>query len=91
MGVETFDQQLARRKEEAKKNGDFFDMCDSDSELIIQPKVKDEKFACKATSTAKTHDAEVIDLCDSDDDDYDKKPAAKPGTKYSGVKEETEL
>mmetsp|Transcript_14818 Transcript_14818/g.32186 ORF Transcript_14818/g.32186 Transcript_14818/m.32186 type:complete len:794 (-) Transcript_14818:1105-3486(-) len=49
MGVETFDQTLARKKEEAKKNGDMFDLCDSDAELSIQPKngvkVKGEKKA----------------------------------------------
>lgn len=70
-------------------------MCDSDSELNIEPKkgvyVKNEKFTRGATSAAKTQEAEVIDLCDSDDDEYDKKPAAKPSIQYSAVKEESEI
>ena len=97
MGVESFEDMLKRKKEEAIKNGDMFDLCDSDAELDIKPKakVKGEK---KSGSSSRTYSAsasagtDIIDLCDSDedDDDYDKKPAAKP-TYSRGVKEEAPI
>lgn len=100
MGVETFDQTLARRKEEAKKNGDLFDLCDSDAEISIKPKhgikVKSEKKMTK-TNCAKSSspsNLEVIDLCDSDDDDECTKPAAsKPSSNRpdTAIKEEAFL
>lgn len=97
MGVETFEQQLQRRKEEAIKNGDCFDLCDSDAELNIQPKkgvkVKAEKKASASSATQANASCEVIDLCDSDDDDSDfwKKPPASSRSASVGVKEEAEL
>ena len=97
MGVESFEDMLKRKKEEAIKNGDMFDLCDSDAELDIKPKakvkVKGERKTAGGSSTnhsaSASADTDVIDLCDSDedDDDYGKKPAAKP-TYSRGVKEE---
>ena len=82
MEVESFEQTMARKKKEAIENGDMFDLCDSDTELDIQPKikVKGEKKSSSyaAAATGGSQDSDVIDLCDSDDEDYGKKPAAKP-------------
>ena len=83
MEVESFEQTMARKKKEAIARGDMFDLCDSDTELDIQPKikVKGEKKSSSyaAAATGGSQDSDVIDLCDSDedDDDYGKKPAAK--------------
>ena len=99
MGVETFEQTLARKKEEAKKNGDMFDLCDSDAEMSIQPKngvkVKGEKKAkaSSAKSPAQS-DMDVIDLCDSDNDDGWMKPTAsrpKSSRPTTSVKDEAFL
>ena len=82
MGVETFEQTLARKKEECIKRGDMFNLCDSDNELDIQQKVKvkgEKMGTSKKPSSSSAADDDVINLCDSDsDDDDDKKPAAKP-------------
>lgn len=84
MEVESFEQTMARKKKEAIARGDMFDLCDSDTELDIQPKikVKGEKKSSSYAAAANggSQDSDVIDLCDSDedDDDYGKKPAAKP-------------
>ena len=83
MEVESFEQTMARKKKEAIDRGDMFDLCDSDTELDIQPKIKvkgekkSSSYAAAATGGG-SQDSDVIDLCDSDDDDYGKKPAAKP-------------
>lgn len=96
MGVETFDEALKRRKDEAVKNGDMFDLCDSDTELSIKPKngfkVKAEKKAAtRAGKSFASSNMDVIDLCDSDNDEWTK-PAAKAANKPSGaVKEEAFL
>jgi hypothetical protein len=35
---DTWEQKMDKNLEEAKKSGDFFDLCDSDEELDVQPK-----------------------------------------------------
>ncbi|KAL7529808.1 hypothetical protein ACHAXR_004427, partial [Thalassiosira sp. AJA248-18] len=85
MGVETFEQTLARKKEEAKKNGDMFDLCDSDADISIKPKkgvkVKAEKrSAARSGKPSAPSGMDFIDLCDSDDDDEWTKPAASKPT-----------
>lgn len=81
MGVETFEQGLERRLEEAKKKGAIFDVSNSDDEDdTTMPqnnkiKVKSEK-RTKIISKIPSRDQDVIDLCDSDDDEEDAKPAA---------------
>ena len=99
MGVETLEQTLARKKEEAKKNGTLFDLCDSDAEISIKPekgaKVKAEKRAAGSKSSVVPSEMEVIDLCDSDesnesDDEWIQKPAFSR-RKSPAVKEEASL
>ncbi|GAX13628.1 hypothetical protein FisN_14Lh361 [Fistulifera solaris] len=75
MAVETFDQVLDRRLEEAKKKGEVIDLCDSDAEdlysaptapapSMLSVKVKNEGFsyACSTNLAANNDDKE-------DDDD----------------------
>lgn len=90
MGVESFEQTMARRKVEAEKNGDMFDLCDSDTEMNILPKngvkVKAEKKATTRPVESSAPSAmDIIDLCDSDDDE-DEWPA--PSKLARAVKEE---
>ena len=75
MGVETFDQTLSRRLDEAKKRGDAFDLCDSDAEVPVVS-VKAEKKARAASSSNGSPPAiEIIEiLSDSDDDDWEIPP-----------------
>jgi hypothetical protein len=72
MAVESLEQSLERKLEEAKMKGDAFDLCDSDAEIPVVPKtkVKSERVATSASqpSRAMQSTMEVIDLCDSDDD-----------------------
>lgn len=97
MGVESLEQTLARRKEEAIKRGDMFDLCDSDTELAIQPKkgvkVKAEKKRGSGAAKPSAPVDDVIDLCDSDSDDDDEptKPAASHPSRGRGIKEEAFL
>ena len=75
VGVESWEQQLSRRVAEAEKNGNLFDLCDSDTDVPTPQKVtvKSEKGASKAIHQPKVSAAGVIDLCDSDSDaDIDK-------------------
>jgi len=82
VGVESWEQTMARKKEEAKRNGNMFDLCDPDTEMNIQPekgvKVKAEKKAAAGSvKTSAPSKVDIIDLCDSDDDrDEWKMPAA---------------
>lgn len=39
LAVDTWEQQLVKKIDEAKRSGDFIDLCDSDEELDIQPKL----------------------------------------------------
>lgn len=82
LGVETFEQGLERRLEEAKKKGAVFDVSNSDDEddaTLSQSKhikVKSEKRSGEI-SASPSGDQDVINLCDSDDDEEDaKQPAA---------------
>merc|ERR1712032_1014037 len=95
MGVETLEQTLARKREEAEKNGDMLNLCDSDAEISIKPqsrvRVKAEKKA--GTGPAKSpvpSDVDVIDLCDSDND-VGTESEYSQGNSFSRVKEEAFL
>ena len=105
MAVESLERSLERKMEEAKKKGDAFDLCDSDTEINVKPKairVKSEKSAVDNTremSFATQSNTEVVDLCDSDDDDdwnmlnIDwKKPSTASGrTQLSSDKDNTRV
>lgn len=94
LGVETFEQSLERKMKEASRNGAMFNFADSDDEDSNDPKttstvrVKAEKAAGRASIMEKGGSQDdAIDLCDSDDEDDDRKLPAKP-TKGIAVKDE---
>lgn len=91
MGVETLDQSLERKLEEAKKKGDVFDLCDSDADVPVVPKQRiksdpDSAPASVARAPSGFTYAELIDLCDSDDD-----WEAPPASGLSPAKEDSLL
>ena len=93
IGVKTFEHTLTQKKAEAVKNGDMFDLCNSDAELSIQPKrgvkVKAERKGTLKSSSQPGID--VIDLCDSESGDEWTKPAAElvSSRPNMSIKEET--
>ena len=95
LGVESFEQTIARKMEQARKEGAVFDFCDSDDEdnNPVQPnnmvRVKTERKKGTYSRVVSGH-SDVIDLCDSDDEG-DKKLPASEATKTAStvaVKEE---
>jgi hypothetical protein len=84
IGVESVEQSLERKMEEAKKKGAIFDFCDSDREdedpvrtnrgiRMTSEKNQSAEVECFPIRTVGA--PKVIDLCDSDDEE-DKKPPA---------------
>lgn len=98
MGVETLDQSLERRLEEAKKNGNAFDLCDSDAEVPVVPnptRIKSDPdgpsipAAARLSTPLSPRMQEIIDLCDSDDDDdWQPPPPSGLGSARRPVKSE---
>jgi hypothetical protein len=73
MGVENFEQTLARKLEDAKKSGDAFDLCNSDEETDnrkppARVNVKPEPGTLGTLRAASIGNGVIIDLCDSEDD-----------------------
>ncbi|KAL3795128.1 hypothetical protein HJC23_007356 [Cyclotella cryptica] len=97
MGVESFEQSLERKMEEAEKKGAVYDFCDSDrdDELPVRfnplTRIKPER---NQSSGAKAHPvmtvgaSTVIDLCESDDEDDRKPPADSTRAARGNVKVE---
>ena len=85
MGVTTFDQQLARRKESAEKNGDMLNLCnDSDTEDTKSSavKVKTEQIESKNKKKRKQSILEMmnpdyVDKSDGKDVDSEKENNSK--------------
>jgi hypothetical protein len=82
LGVESFEQTIARKMEQARKEGAVFDFCDSDDEdnNPVQPnnmvRVKTERKKGTYSRVVSGH-SDVIDLCDSDDEGDKKLPASE--------------
>jgi hypothetical protein len=87
MGVETFEQSLERKMKEAKQKGAVFDFCNSDNEdehdafgtKTVKVKAEKTTGSFGRAQPAAGGNNDIIDLCDSDDDEeMNRKPAAKP-------------
>lgn len=90
LGVETFEQSLERKMKEAKTKGAMFDLSSDSYEEnipnVYTVRVKAEKIAHSIMQKGGSQ-VDVIDLCDSDDEEDVTKPAAKRTTGIA-VKEE---